>query len=73
MVTNYNRVCETDQWRDRRIGRGTYPTVPADKHFLGWPLDQIMVKGALELRSFEVLPENGSDHRALLALICACS
>ena len=48
-----------------------YPTFPADWLLLGWPLDQIMIKGRLDLQSFEVLPDNGSDHRALLAHFCA--
>ncbi|WP_145916993.1 endonuclease/exonuclease/phosphatase family protein [Erythrobacter sp. QSSC1-22B] len=60
-------------WRDPRIGRGTYPTFPADKLLPGWPLDQLMLKGELDLRSFEVLPDNGSDHRAVLANFCAPS
>lgn len=60
----------TGNWRDPRIGRGTYPTFPADLLFAGWPLDQLMVKGDLHLRSFEVLPSNGSDHRAMLTHIC---
>ncbi len=58
-------------WRDPRIGRGTYPTFPADELWVGWPLDQLMVKGNLELRSFEVLPQDGSDHRAMFAHLCA--
>ena len=66
-TTNFR---ETGEWRDPRIGRGTFPTFPSDLLLLGWPLDQIMLKGALELASFEVLPNNGSDHRALVATIC---
>lgn len=58
-------------WRDPRIGRGTYPTFPANMVLLGWPLDQLMLKGDLRLASFEVLPDNGSDHRAVLARFCA--
>lgn len=58
------------EWRDPRIGRGTSPTFPANLRLIGWPLDQLMVKGDLELRSFEVLPDNGSDHRGLYANIC---
>ncbi len=58
-------------WRDPRIGRGTYPSFPADKLLLGWPLDQLMLKGGLQLTSFEVMPDNGSDHRAMLANFCA--
>lgn len=57
-------------WRDPRIGRGTYPTFPASLLAAGWPLDQIMLKGSLTLHSFEVLPNNGSDHRAIIATIC---
>lgn len=64
---------EVGDWRDPRIGRGTYPTFPADNLFLGWPLDQLMLKGGLQLKSFEILPDNGSDHRALLASFCASS
>ncbi|WP_298017298.1 endonuclease/exonuclease/phosphatase family protein [uncultured Parasphingopyxis sp.] len=61
----------TGDWRDPRIGRGTYPTFPADVLLLGWPLDQLLVKGELEVVSFEILPDNGSDHRGILANICA--
>ena len=61
---------ELGDWRDPRIGRGTYPTFPANMLVVGWPLDQLMLKGRLQLKSFEVLAENGSDHRALLAQFC---
>ncbi len=61
---------DTGDWRDPRIGRGTYPTFPSDWLVLGWPLDQLMVKGNLDLASFEVLPDNGSDHRAVWAKLC---
>lgn len=61
---------EMGDWRDPRIGRGTYPTFPADMLAFGWPLDQLMLKGDLQLRSFEILPENGSDHRAVFASFC---
>ncbi len=60
-------------WRDPRIGRGTYPSFPSDYRMIGWPLDQLMLKGDLDLVSFEVLPDNGSDHRAMLARLCASS
>jgi len=58
-------------WRDPRVGRGTYATFPAGMGPLGWPLDQLMVKGRLKLISFDILPDNGSDHRAVLANLCA--
>ncbi|ARU15588.1 hypothetical protein A9D14_04580 [Croceicoccus marinus] len=64
---------ETGDWRDPRIGRGTYPTFPSDYKIVGWPLDQLMLTGDLDLVSFEVLPDNGSDHRAMLAHLCASS
>ncbi|MCT2559648.1 endonuclease/exonuclease/phosphatase family protein [Tsuneonella sp. YG55] len=62
---------QTGAWQDPRIGRGTFPTFPADFLLLGWPLDQFMVKGRLKVAAFEVLPDNGSDHRALFARLCA--
>ena len=61
---------DTGEWRDPRIGRGTYPTFPASLVAIGWPLDQMMLKGDLELTEFEVLSDNGSDHRALYARVC---
>ena len=64
------RFRETGDWRDPRIGRGTYPTFPADLRAIGWPLDQLMLKGDLDLQSFAVLPDNGSDHRAMIARLC---
>lgn len=57
-------------WRDPRIGRGAFPTFPSDWLFVGWPLDHIMVKGGLEVVSFEISPDNGSDHRAVWAKLC---
>ncbi len=64
------RFREAGDWRDPRIGRGTFPTFPASLTLLGWPLDQIMVRGDLDLRDFTVMPNNGSDHRAIRAILC---
>lgn len=64
------RFKETGGWKDPRVGRGTYPTFPANITWLGWPLDQLMVKGNVAIEAFEVLPENGSDHRAVFARFC---
>ncbi len=61
---------EEGNWRDPRIGRGTYPTFPANLAALGWPLDQIMLRGSLDLRDFTIMPDNGSDHRAVRATLC---
>lgn len=57
-------------WDDPRIGRGPHPTFPADYLFVGWPLDQVMTKGALETEVFQVMPDNGSDHRAVGGRFC---
>lgn len=64
------RFREAGNWRDPRIGRGTYPTFPTDLTPLGWPLDQIMLRGKMDLRDFTVMPDNGSDHRAIRATLC---
>lgn len=64
------RFREEGNWRDPRIGRGTYPTFPANLAALGWPLDQIMLRGSLDLRDFTIMPDNGSDHRAVRATLC---
>ncbi len=64
------RFREEGNWRDPRIGRGTYPTFPANLTLLGWPLDQIMLRGSLDLREFTIMPDNGSDHRAVRATLC---
>jgi len=53
-------------WRDPRIGRGTFPTFPASWRPVGWPLDQLFVTDEVRVRGFSVLPPNGSDHRAML-------
>ncbi|MBV7259422.1 endonuclease/exonuclease/phosphatase family protein [Erythrobacter crassostreae] len=58
------------EWSDPRIGRGTFPTFPSFALPIGWPLDQVMVKGDVAVRSLEVMDSNGSDHRALLAHFC---
>lgn len=64
------RFREEGNWRDPRIGRGTYPTFPGNLTALGWPLDQIMLRGSLDLRDFTIMPDNGSDHRAVRATLC---
>ncbi|UAB79408.1 endonuclease/exonuclease/phosphatase family protein [Erythrobacter sp. SCSIO 43205] len=61
---------EMGDWKDPRIGRGTFATFPAFAPALGWPLDQIMVRGEIKVRRFEVLDANGSDHRAVLGEMC---
>ena len=64
------RLREEGDWMDPRIGRGSYPTFPASSVPLGWPLDQIMVKGGLRLMDFQVMPATSADHRAIRATLC---
>ncbi|WP_299309563.1 endonuclease/exonuclease/phosphatase family protein [uncultured Croceicoccus sp.] len=68
--TTTSKFRKEGDWRDPRIGRGTYPTFPADMTWLGWPLDQVMVRGDMELRDFTVMPANSSDHRAIRTTVC---
>lgn len=58
------------QFRDPRIGRGTFPTFPAAMPWLGWPLDQIFLKGGLSVAAFDVLDTVGSDHLPVEATVC---
>ena len=55
---------------DPRIGRGSYPTFPADYAAVGWPLDQMFVSPDFTFRGLRVLENVGSDHRPLAAELC---
>ncbi len=55
---------------DPRVGRGPYPTFPADLPWLSWPLDHIFVTPHFRLVSIDRLPDIGSDHRAMLFGLC---
>lgn len=55
---------------DPRIGRGSYPTFPADYASVGWPLDQLFLSPDFTFRSLRVLEDVGSDHRPLAAQVC---
>ena len=61
---------EAGNWRDPRIGRGTFPTFPADYAFVGWPLDQLMVRHGVRVRDFRLLDDVGSDHLPMYAELC---
>lgn len=62
---------EAGGYLDPRVGRGTHRTFPSDWLLLGWPLDQIFVKPGLEVATLRVLDDVGSDHRPLVATVCA--
>lgn len=55
---------------DPRIGRGSYPTFPANYAPVGWPLDQLFVTSEFTFRDLRVLENVGSDHRPLTAQLC---
>lgn len=55
---------------DPRIGRGTYATFPADKTWLGWPLDHLFVTEEFLVTKLEVLENVGSDHRPIASKVC---
>lgn len=55
---------------DPRIGRGPFPTFPADLPWLSWPLDHIFVTPHFQLIAIDRLPDIGSDHRPMLYVLC---
>jgi len=61
---------ERGEFRDPRVGRGTMPTFPAALPWLGWPLDHILVRNGVGIRSFETLDSVGADHLPLFAELC---
>ncbi len=58
------------QYNDPRAGRGSFATFPADYAILGWPLDQIFVKGNVKVEELEIGEDVGSDHLPLVAKVC---
>jgi endonuclease/exonuclease/phosphatase (EEP) superfamily protein YafD len=55
---------------DPRIGRGSYPSFPADHASFGWPLDQIFLSPGFTVRDLRILDNVSSDHRPLTATVC---
>ncbi|SFP60086.1 endonuclease/exonuclease/phosphatase family protein [Sphingomonas rubra] len=55
---------------DPRIGRGSFPSFPADYVSLGWPLDQLFLSPGFTFRDLRILPDVHSDHRPLAATVC---
>ena len=55
---------------DPRVGRGPYPTYPANLPLLAWPLDHIFVTPHFQLVRIDRLPDVGSDHRPMLFTLC---
>ena len=55
---------------DPRVGRGPYPTYPAGRSWLSWPLDHIFVTPHFRLLAIDRLPDIGSDHRPMLYALC---
>lgn len=78
-IGDFNDVAWSDTTRlfldvgsflDPRIGRGTYATFPADKTWLGWPLDHLFTTEEFLLDDMRVGPAVGSDHRPVIAQLC---
>jgi endonuclease/exonuclease/phosphatase (EEP) superfamily protein YafD len=65
-----HRFVREGRFIDPRVGRGTYPTFPASMPWLGWPLDQVFLKGGLSVASYDVLNTVGSDHLPVEATVC---
>jgi endonuclease/exonuclease/phosphatase (EEP) superfamily protein YafD len=59
--------------RDPRVGRGPYPTFPANLPLLAWPLDHLFVTPHFQLVSIDRLGDIGSDHRPMLFDLCLVS
>lgn len=55
---------------DPRVGRGPYPTFPANLPWLAWPLDHVFVTPHFQLVGIDRLPDIGSDHRPMLFALC---
>lgn len=61
---------ERGDFDDPRVGRGTMPSFPADKLWLGWPLDHVLVRNGVGIRSFDILDDVGADHRPMRVVLC---
>ena len=55
---------------DPRIGRGLYPTFPANLPLLAWPLDHLFVTPHFRLMAIDALGDIGSDHWPMLFSLC---
>jgi endonuclease/exonuclease/phosphatase (EEP) superfamily protein YafD len=55
---------------DPRMGRGLYPTFPANLPFLAWPLDHMFNDEFFTLVALRRLPDIGSDHYPIAATFC---
>ncbi len=58
------------RYLDPRVGRGPYPTFPADWPLLRWPLDHVFITPGFIVRSIRVLEDIGSDHLPVAADLC---
>ena len=64
------RFREEGNFLDPRAGRGSFASFPADYSWLGWPLDQVMVKDGVKVERLEIGGDVGSDHLPLMARVC---
>lgn len=61
---------KTARMLDPRIGRGSYATFPPSMIWLASPLDHIFVSEDFLFKDMNVLPDVGSDHRAIVSDLC---
>lgn len=78
-IGDFNDVAWSDTTRlfkdiggflDPRIGSGPYATFPAGMVWLGWPLDHLFVTEEFLTQDLHVSESVGSDHRAVIAMLC---
>lgn len=55
---------------DSRVGRGLYPTFPAGRPLLAWPLDHMFVTPHFRLTEIDRRGDIGSDHWPMLFGLC---
>lgn len=55
---------------DPRVGRGVLPTYSTESRLIAWPLDLVLFQEQLVLQAFDVPPDFGSDHNAVVAHLC---
>lgn len=60
----------TGRLLDPRVGRGSFATFPSNMIWLAWPLDHLFVSKDFMLADIRVLPDVGSDHRAIISRVC---
>lgn len=64
------RAMRIGELLDPRVGRGWHPTFSANSWLMTWPLDHVLAQDGFALETFSVLPDFGSDHHSVHAVLC---